>query len=341
MKKLFLIILLSLLSNLSFAEDFIISEDLTKVKISSLTPLTSAQIKEEITNAELYGFFADGKEFQEKYWDNGKYIYSDERGSATGAWKIDKDNICYKMKSKNEFDCVPIYKKINDYKTYYYFASSKSGVYARVTRFDRLIVPNKEYVNPSCLTYPLPSRDYYQSFYEHYYNVESVKVTDPKFNSFVNNIGNYIGDPVPIADTLNLFPSLDIKKALTNFVTECSGKTKKTFGKVDNKVRGEWKWRRVYDEYTVLMKLPKSLCKTLAPNLKHSCREVSLLEINNESRHYGDQFSIFGLFNISGKTLVVPLRNLGKRSKKLYPETVIDIVQKAMKKNNWDFTEIK
>ena len=338
MKKLFLIILLSLLSNLSFAEDFIISEDLTKVKISSLTPLTGDQIKEEITNAELYGFFADGKEFQEKHWDNGKYIYSDERGVATGAWKIDKDNICYKMKSKNEFDCVPIYKKINDYKTYYYFASSKSGVYARTTRFDRLIVPNKEYVNPSCLTYPLPSRDYYQSFYEHYYNVESVKVTDPKFNSFVNNIGNYIGDTVPIADTLNLFPSLGIKKALTNFVKECSGKTKKTFGKVENKVRGDWKWDRIYVKYTVLMKLPKSLCKTLAPNLKYSCREVSLLEIDNESRIYPvDQFSIFGLFNVGGKTLVVPLRNLGPGSEKLYPKTVIDIVQKAMKTNNWDF----
>ena len=96
MKKLFLIILLSLLCNLSFAEDFIISEDLNKVKINTLTPLTNTQIKEEITNAELYGFFADGKQFQEKYWDDGKYIYFDERGSATGAWKIDKNNICYK-----------------------------------------------------------------------------------------------------------------------------------------------------------------------------------------------------------------------------------------------------
>jgi len=338
MKKLFLIILLSLLSNLSFAEDFIISEDLTKVKIKDLTPLTNAQIKEEITNAELYGFFADGKEFQEKHWDDGRFVYSEKKGRLFGTWKVGKNKICYKGEDEKDFDCVDIYKKINNYKTYYYFFTPESGIYARVTKFDRLIVPNNEYVNPGCLTYPLASRDYYQSFYEHYYNVESVKVTDPKFNSFVNNIGNYIGDTVPIADTLNLFPSLGIKKALTNFVKECSGKTKKTFGKVDNKVRGDWKWDRIYVKYTVLMKLPKSLCKTLAPNLKYSCREVSLLEIDNESRIYPvDQFSIFGLFNVGGKTLVVPLRNLGPGSEKLYPKTVIDIVQKAMKTNNWDF----
>jgi len=338
MKKLFLIILLSLLSNLSFAEDFIISEDLTKVKISSLTPLTGDQIKEEITNVELFGFYKDGREFTEKHWDNNNYVYSEKKGSLTGIWKIEENNICYKYEGENEFSCVAIYKKIKDGKTYYYYANAKHGVYSRVITFDRLIVPNNEYVNPGCLTYPLASRDYYQSFYERYYNVESVKVTDPKFNSFVNNIGNYIGDTVPIADTLNLFPSLGIKKALTNFVKECSGKTKKTFGKVDNKVRGDWKWDRIYVKYTVLMKLPKSLCKTLAPNLKYSCREVSLLEIDNESRIYPvDQFSIFGLFNVGGKTLVVPLRNLGPGSEKLYPKTVIDIVQKAMKTNNWDF----
>ena len=149
---------------------------------------------------------------------------------------------------------------------------------------------NETKISEKCLKhlYPLASGDWYESYYDTYIEKLDEHWGNPKFELFVNTIGNYLGKEIPIGDIYK--SSWDEEMTLTRYLDECN--------------KGD------EFQYKVMTKLPLYFCNDFAPYLERDCLSAVLI------RHYSDTrvrvygMTVYGLYDLEGRLAILPLRNL-------------------------------
>ncbi len=128
----------------------------------------------------------------------------------------------------------------------------------------------------SCFTTNWRSGDNYEHFHDTFANT----VNQEEFDRY---IGKYIGDKVPLGSIESPWSGMYGESdniALAEKISECqqyNEKTKKNFDPTH------------VPTYEIIKKIPKSLCKTLAPNLPQGCEEVALVTV---TQHTGGSMSV-------------------------------------------------
>ena len=128
MKKLSLYIFLVLMwCNLGIA-----FEDLSTLDINKLRKLKSYEIKTALNNKKIVGYYdvrGDGTldYFEETHTSQGDYFgYSEYEGEVIGKWKVNNNELCYKLKEtskreeQTEFVCG-VYVYTNNKNVYYFY----------------------------------------------------------------------------------------------------------------------------------------------------------------------------------------------------------------------------
>ena len=151
-------------------------------------------------------------------------------------------------------------------------------------------VYNDTKISEKCLKhlYPLASGDWYESYYDTYIEKSEEHWGNPKFELFVNTIGSYIGKEIPIGDSYK--SSWDEEMSLTRYLDECN--------------KGD-----AFD-YKVMTELPLYFCNDFAPNIESKCLSAVLIKHYSESRVKLYGMTVYGLYNLNGRFIIFPLRNL-------------------------------
>ncbi len=145
-------------------------------------------------------------------------------------------------------------------------------------------------ISEKCLNnlYPLASGDWYESYYDNYINKLDKHWGNPKFELFVNKIGDYLGKEIPIGDKYN--SSWGEEMSLTRYLDECN--TGDEF------------------DYTVISELPLYFCNDFAPNINNDCLSIVLVKHYSKTRVKLFGMTVYGLYNIKNKLTIMPLRNI-------------------------------
>ena len=151
---------------------------------------------------------------------------------------------------------------------------------------------NNTVIPDSCLTTPLASGDYYESYYDHYVGipVASSHWEDENFMKFLFNIGLYIGKEIPINDSYETFwyETVSVTKDLSNCMNNPS----------------------YMDGYNINKTLDIKLCDELAPNINEKCSSIVQITHTSNSRIPFYYETIYGLYEIDDKVLIIPLQNI-------------------------------
>ena len=161
--------------------------------------------------------------------------------------------------------------------------------YADDTQFKPWAYDNTK-ISEKCLNnlYPLASGDWYESYYDNYINKLDKHWGNPKFELFVNKIGDYLGKEIPIGDKYN--SSWGEEMSLTRYLDECNS-------------RDEF-------DYTVISELPLYFCNDFAPNINNDCLSIVLVKHYSKTRVKLFGMTVYGLYNIKNKLTIMPLRNI-------------------------------
>ena len=145
-------------------------------------------------------------------------------------------------------------------------------------------------ISEKCLKhlYPLASGDWYESYYDTYIEKLDEHWGNPKFELFVNTIGNYLGKEIPIGDSYK--SSWDEEMSLTRYLEDCN--------------KGD------EFEYKVMTELPLYFCNDFASYIESKCLSAVLIKHYSESRVKLFGMTVYGLYDLEGKLTILPLRNL-------------------------------
>ncbi len=145
-------------------------------------------------------------------------------------------------------------------------------------------------ISEKCLNnlYPVASGDWYESYYDNYINKLDEHWGNPKFELFVNKIGNHLGKEIPIGDKYN--SSWDEEMSLTRYLDECNSGDE--------------------FEYTLISELPLYFCNDFAPNVESDCLSIVLIKHYSKYRTRLFGMTIYGLYNLNDKLTILPLRNV-------------------------------
>ena len=153
---------------------------------------------------------------------------------------------------------------------------------------------NNTVIPDSCLTTPLASGDYYESYYDHYVGipVASSHWEDENFMKFLFNIGLYIGKEIPINDSYETFwyETVSVTKDLSNCMNNPSNMH--------------------MDGYNINKTLDVKLCDELAPNINEKCSSIVQITHTSNSRIPFYYETIYGLYEMDDKVLIIPLQNI-------------------------------
>jgi len=147
-------------------------------------------------------------------------------------------------------------------------------------------------ISEQCLQhlYPVASVDWYQQYYEQY--IEKSSADDywgtPKFELFINRIGDYLGNEIPLGHKFE--SSWGETMSLTRYLKDCNKGNE--------------------FEYIVKAELDNFYCKDFAPHIKHECSSIVLIRHFSETRVKLFGMTVYGLYNINGEMIILPLRNL-------------------------------
>jgi hypothetical protein len=164
-----------------------------------------------------------------------------------------------------------------------------------------------KYMKPECLAndtandlYLWESFDNYQEYYEKYIGIKDFdQWKDEKFKQFVYNIGLYLNKEIPLNDKFAPTWNGDWNNnegilSITMQVADCLSDEPITEIEVDG---------RDYS-YTVVENINLKEAKTLAPNINQDFISIkSIITSGNTS-------AIFGILDVEGKLIMVPLRIL-------------------------------
>ena len=164
-----------------------------------------------------------------------------------------------------------------------------------------------KYMKPECLAndtandlYLWQSFDNYQEYYEKYIGIKDFdQWKDEKFKQFVYNIGLYLNKEIPLNDKFAPTWNGDWNNnesilSITMQVADCLSDDPITKIEVDG-----------YDySYTVVENIDLKEAKTLAPNINQDFISIkSIITSGNTS-------AIFGILDVEGKLIMVPLKIL-------------------------------
>ena len=164
-----------------------------------------------------------------------------------------------------------------------------------------------KYMKPECLAYDSAndlylweSFDNYQEYYEKYIGIKDFdQWKDEKFKQFVYNIGLYLNKEIPLNDKFAPTWNGDWNNnegilSITMQVADCLSDEPITEIEVDG---------RDYS-YTVVENINLKEAKTLAPNINQDFISIkSIITSGNTS-------AIFGILDVEGKLIMVPLKIL-------------------------------
>ena len=164
-----------------------------------------------------------------------------------------------------------------------------------------------KYMKPECLAndtandlYLWESFDNYQEYYEKYIGIKDFdQWKDEKFKQFVYNIGLYLNKEIPLNDKFAPTWNGDWNNnegilSITMQVADCLSDEPITKIEVDG---------RDYS-YTVVENIDLKEAKTLAPNINQDFISIkSIITSGNTS-------AIFGILDVEGKLIMVPLKIL-------------------------------
>ena len=164
-----------------------------------------------------------------------------------------------------------------------------------------------KYMKPECLAndtandlYLWESFDNYQEYYEKYIGIKDFdQWKDEKFKQFVYNIGFYLNKEIPLNDKFAPTWNGDWNNnesilSITMQVADCLSDEPITKIEVDG---------RDYS-YTVVENINLKEAKTLAPNINQDFISIkSIITSGNTS-------AIFGILDVEGKLIMVPLKIL-------------------------------
>ena len=164
-----------------------------------------------------------------------------------------------------------------------------------------------KYMKPECLAndtandlYLWESFDNYQEYYEKYIGIKDFdQWKDEKFKQFVYNIGLYLNKEIPLNDKFAPTWNGDWNNnedilSITMQVADCLSDEPITEIEVDG---------RDYS-YTVVENINLKEAKTLAPNINQDFISIkSIITSGNTS-------AIFGILDVEGKLIMVPLKIL-------------------------------
>ena len=164
-----------------------------------------------------------------------------------------------------------------------------------------------KYMKPECLAndtandlYLWQSFDNYQEYYEKYIGIKDFdQWKDEKFKQFVYNIGLYLNKEIPLNDKFAPTWNGDWNNnesilSITMQVADCLSDDPITKIEVDG-----------YDySYTVVENIDLKEAKTLAPNINQDF--ISIKSIITS----GHNSAIFGILDVEGKLIMVPLKIL-------------------------------
>ena len=145
-------------------------------------------------------------------------------------------------------------------------------------------------ISEKCLQhlYPLASGDWYETYYNEYIEKIDEHWGNPKFELFVSRIGGYLGNEIPLGHKFE--SSWGETMSLTRYLKDCNKGNE--------------------FEYIVKAELDNFYCNDFAPHIKHKCSSIVLIRHFSETRVKLFGMTVYGLYNINGEMIILPLRNL-------------------------------
>ena len=144
--------ILALLFSLFFlsSSSVFAQEDLSKINVNSLSPLSSNQIINTYSNASSWGYYSkdisgiDDYQYVIYTYASGDFDISTSFSKVSGKWKVYDNQICFKatkvpdgMFPEKMFTCASVYTDFNEGEHYLYMPGV--GVYAKNTAVTPLI----------------------------------------------------------------------------------------------------------------------------------------------------------------------------------------------------------
>jgi len=160
-----------------------------------------------------------------------------------------------------------------------------------------------KFIVPECLIYEWYSGDNYEKFYETYFKKDA-NHSDPKFRSFIENIGLFLNKEVPLNHSIKTgWGSPYEEMSLTKNVSDCVSKIPETY--VSGLYYG------TYEGYKVIKSIDTEEGKNLAPNIKEEFISIKLIERRNTPGSMGTRwhYNVYGIIILNGEKVIIPLKN--------------------------------
>ena len=165
-----------------------------------------------------------------------------------------------------------------------------------------------KFIIPECFNYIRMSGDYYETYYDEYFEKpEGSYWDDPKFVKFTENVGMYLNKEVPLNHSINPgwdgVPEISLTRQLEGCLSqkpETAIRFSDEFGTVNTV------------EYKVMHNFDRYFAKELAPYIDEkfeSVKQVEIVEWGGGSIPPQTHMVVFGVLELEGKKVLLPLRN--------------------------------
>ena len=165
-----------------------------------------------------------------------------------------------------------------------------------------------KFIKPECFDYIMVSGDRYQAFYDEYFGKPNGSHwDDANFLKFVDNVGDYLNKEVPLNHSIDGWGD-NKKLSLTKQLDGCLSELPETAirfsdesGRSSSTV--EYKVQHNFDRY-----LGRKLAPYIDQNFE-SVKQVEIVEWGGGSMPPETHMIVFGVLELEGKKVLLPLRN--------------------------------
>jgi hypothetical protein len=164
----------------------------------------------------------------------------------------------------------------------------------------------EKYLKPECLynngLYVWMSFDNYEEYFTRYLSKETEDpFKDKEFINFYKNIGLYLNKEIPLNDSFIPSWGSDDSLSLSLDLSDC----------IEQNSTSKVHINKSHFFISELKNIKLEEAKVLAPHIKNQLISIKEFTINEHTDDgYNDSYSsIFGILNIDGKLIMVPLRN--------------------------------
>jgi virulence-associated protein VapD len=175
-----------------------------------------------------------------------------------------------------------------------------------------------KFIIPECFDYIWVSGDRYETFYDEYFEKpEGSHWDNPKFKKFTENVGMYLNKEVPLNHSIDPdwdgYPKISLTKQLEGCLSEKPETSVRFTNEFNSPSTIAYKVMHNFDPY---------FAKELAPYIDQkfeSVKQVEIVEWGGGSMGPQTHMVVFGVLELEGKKVLLPLRNksilteIGKR----------------------------